>query len=80
MSPALRALEEMILSRKLRHGGHPVLTMCCANSVVEGSGAENRKLSKKRSSGRIDGMIALAMSVGVAPLSPVRFDPEALIG
>jgi phage terminase large subunit-like protein len=79
-SPALRALEEMILGRKLRHGGHPVLTMCAANAVVEGSDASNRKLSKKRSSGRIDGMVALAMAVGVAPLSPVRFDPAALIG
>jgi phage terminase large subunit-like protein len=80
MSPALRSLEEMILSRKLRHGGHPVLTMCCANSVVEGPDASNRKLSKKRSSGRIDGMVALAMAVGVAPLSPAKFDVFALIG
>jgi len=80
MSPALRALEEMILGRKLRHGGHPVLTMCIANAVVEGPDASNRKLSKKRSSGRIDGAVALAMAIGVAPLSPVRFDAAALIG
>jgi phage terminase large subunit-like protein len=80
MSPSLRALEELILSRKLRHGGHPVLTMCAANCVVEGKDASNRKLSKKRSTGRIDGMIALAMAVGVAPLSPARFDAFAMIG
>lgn len=80
MSPALRALEEMILGRKLKHGGHPVLTMCIANAVVEGPDASNRKLSKKRSSGRIDGAVALAMAVGVAPLSPVKFDAAALIG
>jgi phage terminase large subunit-like protein len=80
MSPALRALEELILSRKLKHGGHPVLTMCAANCVVEGKDASNRKLSKKRSTGRIDGMIALAMAVGVAPLSPARFDAFAMIG
>jgi phage terminase large subunit-like protein len=80
MSPALRALEEMVLGRKLRHGNHPVLAMCAANSVVEGNDASNRKLSKKRSSGRIDGMVALVMAVGVAPLSPAKFDVEALIG
>jgi phage terminase large subunit-like protein len=80
MSPALRALEELILGHKLRHGGHPVLTMCCANAVVEGPDASNRKLSKKRSSGRIDGMTALAMAVGCAPLTPARFDVQALIG
>jgi len=80
MSPALRELESLILDRKLRHGGHPVLNMCAANAVVEGPDASNRKLSKKRSSGRIDGMTALAMAVGVAPLSPAKFDPFALIG
>jgi phage terminase large subunit-like protein len=80
MSPALRELESLILDRKVRHGGHPVLNMCAANAVVEGPDASNRKLSKKRSSGRIDGMTALAMAVGVAPLSPAKFDPFALIG
>jgi phage terminase large subunit-like protein len=80
MSPALRELESLILDRKLRHGGHPVLSMCAANAVVEGPDASNRKLSKKRSSGRIDGMVALAMAVGVAPLTPARFDAAALIG
>jgi phage terminase large subunit-like protein len=80
MSPALRTVEELVLSRKLRHGGHAVLTMCCANSVVEGNDASNRKLSKKRSSGRIDGMIALTMAIGVAPLTPTKFDAFALIG
>ena len=80
MSPALRELESLILDRKLRHGGHPVLNMCAANAVVEGPDASNRKLSKKRSSGRIDGMTALAMAIGVAPLSPAKFDPFALIG
>jgi phage terminase large subunit-like protein len=80
MSPALRDLQSLILDRKLRHGDHPVLNMCAANSVIEQDGAENRKLSKKRSSGRIDGMVALAMALGVAPLQPTKVDIEALIG
>jgi len=81
MSPALRELESLILDRKLRHGGHPVLSMCFANAVVEGPDASNRKLSKKRSSGRIDGAVALAMAIGVAPAAwTAPFDPNALIG
>ena len=80
MSPALRELESLVLDRKLRHGGHPVLNMCAANATTEGNDASNRKLSKKHSRGRIDGMIALAMAIGVAPLTPTRFDPAALIG
>jgi phage terminase large subunit-like protein len=80
MSPALRELESIILDRRLRHGNHPVLTMCAANAVTEGTDASNRKLSKKRSSGRIDGMVALAMAIGVAPLKSNVIDVRAMIG
>jgi phage terminase large subunit-like protein len=68
MSPALRELEARLLSCKLRHGGHPVLTMCAANAVSVSDPAGNRKLAKDRSTGRIDGLVALAMSIGVQPL------------
>lgn len=80
MSPALRELEEIILDEKMAHGNHPVLTMCAANSVVVGKDSSNRKLSKAKSSGRIDGMVALAMAVGSAPLGAPAIDVEALIG
>jgi phage terminase large subunit-like protein len=81
MSPAVRDLETLVLERKLRHGGHPVLTMCIANSVIERGDAGNRKLSKKRSTGRIDGAIALVMALGAAPAAWTRkFDAAALIG
>jgi phage terminase large subunit-like protein len=80
MSPALRELESLILARQLRHGNHPVLNMCAANAVVEGNDSANRKLSKKKSSGRIDGMVALAMAIGVAPLqNKVVVDIDTLI-
>lgn len=67
MSPALREMESLLLSNKLRHGNNPVLTMCAANATVISDAAENRKFVKAKSSGRIDGMVALAMAVGVAP-------------
>jgi phage terminase large subunit-like protein len=69
MSPALRELEGEILNGRLAHGGHPVLTMCAANAVVQGDPSGNRKLAKDKSSGRIDGMVALAMAMGVAPMT-----------
>jgi phage terminase large subunit-like protein len=55
MSPALRALEEIVIDRKLRHGGHPVLNMCAANAVTEGPDASNRK---RRRNVRRDGLTA----------------------
>lgn len=68
MSPALRELEADILNGRVAHGNHPVLTMCAANAVVVSDPSGNRKLAKDKSSGRIDGMVALAMARGVAPL------------
>ena len=54
--------------------------MCASNAVIDRNPAGNRKLSKKRSSGRIDGMATLTMAFGVAPMrTAVKFDPEALI-
>jgi phage terminase large subunit-like protein len=79
MSPALRDLEAAIVEKKLRHGGHPVLQMCASNAVIDRDPAGNRKLSKKRSTGRIDGLTALVMAFGVAPLRPPEFDVMALI-
>lgn len=66
MSPALRDLESALLNGKIAHGGHPVLTMCAANATVQTDPAGNRKLSKIKSHGRIDGMVALAMAMSVA--------------
>lgn len=65
MSPALDALEADLLQGKVRHGGHPVLTMCAANAVAVPDPAGNRKLDKSKATGRIDGMVALAMAEGV---------------
>lgn len=76
MSPALRDLEAELLNARLAHGGHPVLTMCASNAVVEGKDSSNRKLSKGKSSGRIDGMVALAMAVGAAPMDEADAGPS----
>lgn len=65
MSPALDALESDLLAEKIRHGGHPVLAMCAANAVAVKDPAGNRKLDKSKATGRIDGMVALAMAEGV---------------
>jgi phage terminase large subunit-like protein len=66
MTPALRDLEVKLLEGQLKHGNHPVLTMCAFNAKVVGdSGA--RKFDKKKARGRIDGMQALAIAVGVMP-------------
>ena len=81
MSPALRDLEQVLLDGLLAHGDHPVLGMCVSNTTVVIDDAGNRKPSKRRSSGRIDGFVALAMAIGAAPTTQTRvIDVAALIG
>lgn len=63
MSVAIRELETKLLQRKLKHGGNPILQMCAGNAKVETDAAGNRKFTKKKSTGRIDGMVGLAMAV-----------------
>jgi phage terminase large subunit-like protein len=69
MSPAIRELESLLLSRKLRHANHPVLSMCNNNTTVVSDPAENRKFVKSKKTGRIDGMVALAIACAVMPTS-----------
>ncbi len=66
MAPALDALEAELMNKRLRHGNHPVLKMCAANAVVVRNPAGDRKLDKSKATGRIDGMVALAMAIGAA--------------
>lgn len=79
MSPALRELETLLLHNRLRHGNHPVLSMCAANAVLEIDAAENRKFTKKKATGRIDGMVSLAMAVGVASSEPPPPEKKPLV-
>ena len=66
MSPALEALEADLLNGRRAHGAHPVLTMCAACAVATRDPTGARKLDKSKATGRIDGMVALAMSAGAA--------------
>jgi phage terminase large subunit-like protein len=63
LSAPTKALETAILSRALRHDGHPVLRWCIGNVVVETDATGNLKPSKKVSTERIDGVAALVMAI-----------------
>jgi len=81
MAPALDALEAELLNARIAHGMHPVLTMCAANATTTKDPAGSRKLDKSRSTGRIDGMQALAMAIGIAQTADAPpVDPYATRG
>ncbi len=66
MSSPSKELEKLILSNSLRHGGNPVLRWMASNVAVETDAAANIKPSKKRSTEKIDGIVALVMAIGRA--------------
>jgi phage terminase large subunit-like protein len=67
MSPALDTMEAELLNGRIAHAGNPLLTMCAMNARVVKDPAHNRKLDKMKSTGRIDGLQALAIAFGMVP-------------
>lgn len=66
MGPSVDHVESELLNGRILHGGHPVLRMCAMNTVVIKDPVGNRKLDKAKSTGRIDGFVAMTMAVGKA--------------
>jgi len=66
MSSPSKQLESLVVSGKLLHGGHPVLTWQAGNVAIQrDSAADNIKPSKARSTERIDGIVSLVMAIGI---------------
>lgn len=65
MAEPVDALEVSILERKLKHDGNPVLTWNVSNAMAVSDPAGNRKIDKSKSRFRIDGVVAMAMALGL---------------
>ena len=63
MSPGMKELYKLLLEGKIVHGGNPVLRWMAGNVVAEIDAAENWKPSKKKSTEKIDGIVALIMGL-----------------
>ncbi|NOG24875.1 terminase large subunit [Xanthomonas perforans] len=79
MGPAIDALEAELLNARIAHGNHPVLAMCAANAIVIKDPVGSRKFDKARTTGRIDGLVALAMAIGVAATVPEAQEAEPMM-
>lgn len=75
-SPALDALESELVNGRVSHDNNPVLTMCAANAITSKDPSGNRKLDKQKATGRIDGLVALAMAFGATVLAASDVEPE----
>ena len=68
-----------MLDKRIHHGGHPILRWQMSNVAIEMDSSANRKPSKKRAIGHIDGVVALLMALAVAEQPRQPLDIEALI-
>jgi len=66
MSAPSKELDKLIVGQAIRHGGHPVLRWMAGNVAIEQDAAGNVKPSKKKSTEKIDGIVALIMALDQA--------------
>ena len=76
MPKSIEKLEDSILDGSIVIDSSPVTTMCASNAAIVADAMNNRAFDKKRSRGRIDGMISIAEAVGSAHN---EFEPPASV-
>ena len=70
MNAPSKQLEALVASEKIRHGGHPTLAIQAMHCAAPADAYGNIKPSKKKSTERIDGIVALVMALGVCGTAP----------
>lgn len=66
MPRSIELLEQAVFDQRLEVLPNPVLSWNSASAVLEADPKGNRIFQKRRSTGRIDGLVALCMSLGAA--------------
>ena len=66
MSGPSKELERLVVGRKIAHGNNAILDWMAANVATQMDPAGNIKPAKDRSTGRIDGIVATIMGLGLA--------------
>lgn len=79
LSEPAKELEALVVSRRLRHGNHPVLTWMAARCSISHDPAGNIKPDKKKSRDRIDGIAAAVMAIGRMILRPRQTPSDGTI-
>jgi len=63
MAVPMKEFERRLLTKKIHHGGNPILRWNAANLSVKQDAAGNLKPDKASSQGKIDGFVALVMAL-----------------
>lgn len=71
MPRSIERLEDRVLEERIAIDASPVTYSCAANAAMIEDAQNNRAFDKKRSRGRIDGLVTIAMGVGAADNPPL---------
>ena len=63
MAAPMREFERRLLSKKINHGGNPILRWMADNVAVRQDPAGNLKVDKATSQAKVDGIVALVMAL-----------------
>lgn len=66
MTGPSKFLERAVIQKAIDHGGHPVLRWNARNVAVARDPADNIKPVKDKSTGRIDGIVATLIAIGIS--------------
>lgn len=66
MTTSIERLEDKILKSGITIENSPITYACAANAALDDDAQGNRCFDKKRSRGRIDGLVTIAMATGAA--------------
>jgi phage terminase large subunit-like protein len=79
LSEPAKEFEKLIVSKALRHGGHPVLRWMVSNVAIRTDPNGNIAPDKAASSDRIDGVVASIMALSRAIVAPADTDTGWLL-
>jgi phage terminase large subunit-like protein len=79
MPSSVQYLENLLIEQKIRIAFNPVLKWNVANTVIrdDPAGTDNKIFDKRKSTARIDGVVALAMAVGLA-MAKIKMQSESV--
>ncbi len=77
MPHSITKTEDAILDQRIIIDNSPVTYSCAANAAIDSDGQGNRMFNKKKSRGRIDGMVTTTMAVG-ASISSVKMKKKSV--
>ena len=79
MNGPCKELETLVTSHRIRHGDNEAMTWMAGNAVVKQDADGKIKIRKDKDTGRVDGIVALAMAIGRLQVGGNRVETKSYL-